>query len=297
MKLLLWGTVILLAAALVAVLVLVKMAEINEENGKKNAVASFIRPLFVAHRGESRDAPENTLASFRLAAERGDLGMECDVRFTRDKVLVCSHDGNTKRVAGGVEKVIADTPFAELRQVDVSNGKTAYAGEKVPTFAETLTVLRPDMTYYVEIKDKTPGVAEAVLQAVDAAKIDRRQIIVISFHADVIKEYKEKYPDCRALWLACFQENAEKGTYSPTAEEAIAKLREIHADGLDINANMKYLDAAYIQKLHKENFPVAVWTVDEESQARELVARGVDVITSNVAAELRGKFLKTSAGK
>ena len=56
--------------------------------------------LYISHRGESADAPENTMAAFRLAWERGTDGIECDVHRTADGEVVVIHDGDTGRVAG-----------------------------------------------------------------------------------------------------------------------------------------------------------------------------------------------------
>ena len=75
---------------------------------------------FISHRGESLDAPENTIPAFALSFERKSDGMECDIYFTADKYLVCNHDGNTLRVSG--EKVDADinnTTFADLQKIDI----------------------------------------------------------------------------------------------------------------------------------------------------------------------------------
>src|SRR5437867_1076887 len=52
-----------------------------------------VQPMdIIAHRGASHDAPENTLASARLAWEQGADGLECDVHLTRDGQLVVIHD-------------------------------------------------------------------------------------------------------------------------------------------------------------------------------------------------------------
>ena len=56
-------------------------------------------PQVVSHRGESQDRPENTMAAFRLAFERGVDGVECDVYATTDGVPVIIHDGTTGRTA------------------------------------------------------------------------------------------------------------------------------------------------------------------------------------------------------
>jgi len=63
--------------------------------------------LFLSHRGESDDAPENTLRAFALAISRESDGIELDVRLTADKQVVCCHDEDLQRVAGVPVKVAA----------------------------------------------------------------------------------------------------------------------------------------------------------------------------------------------
>ena len=53
-----------------------------------------------AHRGESNDAPENTLPAFKMAVER-NFGFECDIYLSADKRLFTFHDGNLKRTTDG----------------------------------------------------------------------------------------------------------------------------------------------------------------------------------------------------
>src|SRR3954447_1104654 len=76
----------------------------------------------VAHRGESADAPENTMAAFRLAWERKDDAIELDVHLTRDEVLLVSHDADTARTTG-IAKVIKDSTMEELRALDAGRWK------------------------------------------------------------------------------------------------------------------------------------------------------------------------------
>jgi len=63
--------------------------------------ASAAGPEVVAHRGASAAAPEHTLAAYRRAAEVGADAVECDVRMTRDGVLVCVHDRQIKHTSNG----------------------------------------------------------------------------------------------------------------------------------------------------------------------------------------------------
>src|SRR5512140_286258 len=80
--------------------------------------------LIIGHRGASRDAPENTLESFRLAWEQGADGIEADFRLTADGRIVCMHDETTGRTTG-VNLNIADTALKELRRLDAGLWKGA----------------------------------------------------------------------------------------------------------------------------------------------------------------------------
>ena len=78
----------------------------------------------IAHRGLSAEAPENTLPAFRLAKEQGFSSVETDIRFTKDGVPVCLHDGSIDRTSNGSGEV-ADMTLEELRQYDFG----AWKGE------------------------------------------------------------------------------------------------------------------------------------------------------------------------
>ncbi|MBP5226161.1 MAG: hypothetical protein J6336_02130, partial [Kiritimatiellae bacterium] len=65
-----------------------------------SAMAGISVPMIISHRGESADAPENTMAAFQLAVERGVDAMECDVYVTADGVPVIMHDKSMRRTTG-----------------------------------------------------------------------------------------------------------------------------------------------------------------------------------------------------
>src|SRR5512137_245776 len=93
------------------------------------------RPLVLGHRGASAEAPENTLASFRLAMERGADGIELDVWRCATGELVVAHDDDLRRV-GGSPLVVRNASFAALRAVDVGSWKgEGFRGERVPLLA------------------------------------------------------------------------------------------------------------------------------------------------------------------
>ncbi len=244
---------------------------------------------WIAHRGESIDAPENTLSAFRLAMERNDDGMETDIHLTADGVLLCCHDSDTVRTCGGVSMVIEESTLAELRRLDASKDKLAYLGEKLPTFAESLAVLKPGKTYYVEIKANDPKVMPAMMAELEKSGVSKEQIVVISFHQEVVRLAKEQYPEMKVLWLTGFIQQTD-GTFSPACDELSRILQEIKADGVDAHALMGHIDAEFIRKIKAQGMLFAVWTVDRVEVARYFIEAGVDAITSNCAAYVRKKL-------
>ena len=237
---------------------------------------------FISHRGESLDAPENTIPAFALSFERKSDGMECDIYFTADKYLVCNHDGNTLRVSG--EKVDADinnTTFADLQKIDVSNNKPGFVDTRIPLWKDTLAYLG-DREYYVEIKRGDVNVVPELIKQIDKSGIPLKQFTMISFGDEVVKAYKEAAPERRALLLI-------GGDPTVTAEEAIERLKACHADGLDLrgaeNVNQEYVD-----KIHAAGYTLDIWTIDDPEKAKRFIGYGVDGLTSNCAAKLKNMF-------
>src|SRR5262245_12792719 len=101
-------------------------------------------PLVIAHRGDSAHRPENTLASFASALEVGADLVEFDVQLTQDGAVVVLHDPTLERTTNGRGDIRRMT-LAEVRAVSAgypSRFGTAYAGERIPTLAEALGLLR-----------------------------------------------------------------------------------------------------------------------------------------------------------
>ncbi len=81
----------------------------------------------VAHRGVSAEAPEHTLAAYQQALALGADAVECDVRMTRDGVLVCVHDRRIHRTSTG-RGVVSALDLAELERHRVVHRRPRGAG-------------------------------------------------------------------------------------------------------------------------------------------------------------------------
>ena len=117
---------------------------------------AYQNPIPVAaHRGNAAYFPENTMASFRSAAELKPDMIETDVHMTRDGELILMHDHTVDRTTNGTG-LIREKTLAEMRALDAGSWKDeTFRGEKVPTFREFLEYFRayPDMLFNIELKD------------------------------------------------------------------------------------------------------------------------------------------------
>ncbi len=169
-------------------------------------------PLIIAHRGDSKHAPENTFAAFKRAIDAGADGIELDVRLAKDGVAVVFHDSSLKRIAGRKGK-IAHYTSTELGSIDAGSwfnrvapsfANAAYKNESVPTLAETLEFLKSfDGLIYIELKCKeadTEQLAKAVTDVICGSKL-LPQIVVKSFKLSAIPHVKKFCPTVRTAAL------------------------------------------------------------------------------------------------
>lgn len=116
---------------------------------------SFFQKKYFAHRGlhdNGGDAPENSMAAFRRAAEAG-YGMELDVHVTRDGVPVIFHDFKLDRICG-VNGVIEDYTYEELQGLTLCD-----SGERIPRLSDLLSMVKGRVPLIVEIKTEKVNVS------------------------------------------------------------------------------------------------------------------------------------------
>jgi glycerophosphoryl diester phosphodiesterase len=242
--------------------------------------------LIIAHRGASHDAPENTLAAFRLAMEQRADGFEADFYLTADGHVVCFHDKDTERLCGK-KLLVSRTPFDELRALDVGSWKgPRWKDERMPTLEEVLDAVPAGKKIFIELKSG-PEIVEPMAKVIEASSLSSEQIVVISFHADAIEKCKERLPDLRAHWLTGYKEQPD-GRLAPTKEAVAATIRRSGADGFGSQANPDHFDAAFATHLRDSGCrEFHVWTVNEPDVARYYQKLGAWSITTDRPGWLR----------
>lgn len=241
---------------------------------------------WVAHRGESADAPENTLAAFRLAWERGVPAIELDIHQAKDGTLVVCHDANTKRTTGVAHAIKASTK-ADLDGLDAGSWKDPrYKGEPLPVLDQALATIPAGGRCFIEVKVGAEAIP-AVRDSVKRSGKTPAQLAVISFQADAVAESKKLMPEIKAYYLSAFKpDGSAPGGWTPTIDHLIAEAKRLNADGLDL-AFKGPLDADAVKKIKAAGLEVYVWTVDDPGEAKRLAEAGVDGITTNRAGWMK----------
>ncbi len=242
----------------------------------------------IAHRGASKDAPENTMAAVRLGWEQGADAVEVDVHQSRDGVIVVTHDATVRRCAGVNRRVDALT-WAELQALDVGRWKgRRWAGEPMATLTEVLATVPAGRRLFVEIKCGVECLPQLV-ETIRGSMGSDRQIIPIGFDLTTMRLVKWALPECEVCWVAGFARTLRG--WRPSVETLIEKAKVAGLDGLDVDARGP-IDADFVRAVHGAGLRLYVWTVDRVSLARRLVNAGVDGITTNRPGALRRQLAR-----
>lgn len=241
--------------------------------------------IITAHRGASYDAPENTLSAFKLAWEQGADAFEGDFYLTADSEVICAHDKDAKRVAGS-PLVLEKSTAEQLRALDVGLWKgDKWRGEQMPMFKEVLDVVG-DGAIFVEVKSG-PAIVAPILKQLSESGIPEERITIICFNEAVIAECERLAPQLKTHWLTGYKK-LKDGTWTPSVDEVIAKLKASRADGIGTQAQPEHVNADFLAKLADEGYDeFHVWTVDDADVARYYQKLGAWGITTNRPAWLR----------
>ena len=235
-------------------------------------------PLILGHRGASADAPENTLAAFRLALAQGADGVELDVTLSADDVPVVIHDDTLERTTTGAGRV-HDFTLAQLKQLDAgypAKFGQQFAGERLPTLAEVFADIGARAIINVELK-RDPS-AEQALAAKALALIREhgmtQRVIVSSFHYENLRRVRALAAE---LPLGLLYDPAEPWRIAQAWLTAGVRAEAHHPYFPLFNAATRGLYRA-------RGARVNVWTVNSEADLRAQMALGVEGLITNVPA-------------
>ena len=237
----------------------------------------------IAHRGASHDAPENTLAAFRLGWEQQADGCELDLHLTGDNEVIVIHDSSTRRTTGA-RGIVARRTLAELQALDAGSFKgPQWKGEKLPALAEVASTIPEGRRLFMEIKCGSE-VLPALEQVLAGSGKRPEQLVFIGFDAETLRLARQRFPHLQIYLLGSL-----KRRKAALMDELIAQARAIGANGLDLEADVR-IDSVVVNRVHQAGLRLLVWTVDDDQFAARLARAGVDGITTNRPGWMRQRL-------
>ncbi|MFE2170989.1 glycerophosphodiester phosphodiesterase [Streptomyces sp. NPDC059447] len=235
----------------------------------------------VAHRGASHEHPEHTMAAYRQAIADGADSLECDVRLTADRKLVCVHDRRVERTSDG-RGVVSEMTYAELAALDFGRWKgEEHAGARVLLFEDLLReALAAERPVGLAVETKHPSRAGGRLE-VELARMLREygladgasgRVEVMSFSRNALTRMHRLAPGLPTVFLI---------------ERTVRPLRPPFATHAGPGIDLVRRDPGLVGRLKAKGLRVRVWTVDEAEDVELCVRLGVDTIITNRPAEVR----------
>ena len=225
-------------------------------------------PLWIAHRGAGKLAPENTLAAFRLGAQHGYTAFECDVKLSRDDIAFLLHDAALERTTNGVG-VAGELPWSDLSQLDAGGWHSPhYAGEPMPTMTAIAHYVRRNRFHLnIEIKP-TPGEDERTgrIVAREAARLwigDATPPLLSSFKPAALHAAQQA---ALALPRALLLDTLWDGWFERAQSLACVA----------IVAHHPLWDAQLAARVHAAGMRALAYTVNDDATARRLLAIDLD---------------------
>jgi glycerophosphoryl diester phosphodiesterase len=285
--------------------------------GRSPRSTPLTAPEVVAHRGATAEAPEHTLAAYRQAASVGADAVECDVRLTRDGVLVCVHDRQIRRTSNG-RGIVSALHLAELEQYQFGPRKprvrNRWADDEIlsvtdePDLENGLVLTLDRLLDYITA---TPGTLRLAIETKHPTRHTRK---VEEALVDCLRRYgllgngrPVEWAGKPAVRMMSFSQLAvrrmsELAPAVPTVLLIGKRLRPVRREILGGSATavgpgigLLRADPEFVADAHAAGKEVHVWTVNRPRDmdlARDL---GVDAIITDHPAEMLRRLGRSSA--
>jgi glycerophosphoryl diester phosphodiesterase len=213
-----------------------------------------MKTLNIAHRGFTKNYPDNTIEAFSAAIKLGADGIECDVHETADNHFIIFHDSE---IDG---RPISEMSVSEIRQVRLRN---QY---RIPMLEETLELSHKKVLLNLELK--LVYSLDRLLEKIQAT-MTPDELLLSSFHSTLVTRLADMVPDFRRGILTSFPPKDALKLMSLTRAHVMLPMFT--------SANM-----ALVDRLHHRELSLIVWNCNTTEELRTALSWNVDgIITDN----------------
>ena len=240
----------------------------------------------IAHRGNSSEAPENTLPAFKQAIALGVDMIELDVHLTKDGRLVVLHDVLLDRTTSGTG-FVKDYTYQELQKLDAGSWFSQhFKGEQLPLLEDILTLAKGQTIVLIEIKRAKDFVytgLEKKLVALIRKQQFEKQCIIQSFEKSYLENMYKIAPALEYQLLVV--SDLEPFPYYADNYYVFKKYENVPFYKA-INPYFKLLSEGKVKQLQTQGLKVSPYTVNELDDMKKIIGMGVNGIITNYPKRL-----------
>jgi glycerophosphoryl diester phosphodiesterase len=260
------------------------------------AAADFLNPFprAIAHRGDSRNYPGNTLFAFLSAVAMGVDVIETDIHLSRDGIPVVWHDATLDHMTDGKGRINEYT-VRQLKEFDAGYNFTKDGGQTFPfrgkgvqlcTLEEALTAC-PKQRFNVDMKDCGTEMVEAFISAVRHCNAESR-VCGASFHMNSIRNLRRR---CPSIQTSASTIEVVPLLFCQKLHILPKGIKKLAVGILQIPMEVRgfpIVTEEFVASMHSRNIIVMVWTINDARQVHKLFSFGVDsIISDNPAMVIR----------
>lgn len=239
--------------------------------GEMNRNIEFIKTMEVtAHRGASKQFPENTMSAFQGAIDAGADWIELDVHLSRDGRIFTMHDSSFRRTTG-VNRMAWDLTYPQIEKLDAGSFLSEeFAGERIPLLSEVIDLAKEaGIRLNIEIKPSVQeeGLEEKLVDLIHEKEFTDR-CVVTSQQYNSIAKVKQLDETITTVYVTAF------------AYGNVNRL--IYADHFSVKQSS--ITQSLVRRVHNAGKQIYAWTVNSRDSIHLMIDREVDnIITDNVA--------------
>jgi len=232
---------------------------------------AYAQPKLVGHRGSGYGL-ENSEESFKKGVELGYHYLETDIKMTKDRRFVCSHDDDDTRLGG--TKTIATSTLEELQSETLRQTRSGvtYTG-RICSLEEYLQIIKDagigavvELKWTTGINDNDQSNIPELIKAIDAMGM-REKVIILTSMKKCLEYIRKNYPDITLQFLT--------GQYWKNHFDWCVEWN------IDVDIQVGYFDKSTVKQYHDKGLKVNMWTTNDAAGYRTYGNMGCDFITTD----------------
>jgi glycerophosphoryl diester phosphodiesterase len=224
------------------------------------------KTLNIAHRGFTKEFPDNTMEAFYAAIKLGIDGIECDVHETADHHFVIFHDDKLEG------RTITEFSLQEIRNVKIAGHY------QIPTLEETLDMCHNHIRVMLELK--LVNSIDLFVEIVNAG-MKPGELFITSFYPNLVSAIADFAPQIQRGFLTGFA----IGDPLKIMELARAKI---------MLPRFPYTDAELVNTLHTHNYSIMVWDCNSKQDLHTAIDWNVEGIITDNPDVLKAELVKNT---